>query len=71
MQELLLKMGGGVYAEGGVFAGFYGTAIIPPVHAQNVKTLTNNNIIQSVNILHSDGTAELVDLQSTAAQVTC
>ena len=24
MQELLLKMGGGVYAEGGVFAGFYG-----------------------------------------------
>ena len=24
MQELLQKMGGGVYAEGGVFAGFYG-----------------------------------------------
>ena len=35
MQELLLKMGGGVYAEGGVFAGFYGIIILL---ANNLKT---------------------------------
>ena len=42
MQELLLKMGGGVYAEVGVFAGFYGILLLCKSVLQCYVTLRNH-----------------------------